>query len=69
MLFIKDSASFSPWQNMTPFNTMLYCFPEFQLQLECIVLRGATCWSRLIITERQIAEKGQQRKQRSCWRT
>lgn len=62
MLSIKDSASFSLLQNTTPLNTMLYCFPEFQLQLECFVLRGATWWIRLIIMECQKVKKRQQRK-------
>lgn len=51
MLSIKDSASFSAFQNTTPLNMMLYCFPEFQLQFECVVLRGATWWISLIIRE------------------
>lgn len=63
MLSIKESASFSLLQNTTPLNKMLYCFSEFQLQLECIVLRSVTWW---IIKKCQIAKKGQQGKQASC---
>lgn len=60
MLSIKDNASFGPLQNRTPLNTILYCFLEFQLRLECIVLRATTWWTRLFIMECQIAKKGQQ---------
>lgn len=56
MLFIKESASFSLLHNTTPLKKMFYCFSEFQLQLQCIVLRSVTCW---IIKKCQIAKKGQ----------
>lgn len=56
MLSIKGIASCS---------LLLYCFSEFQLKLRCIVLRAVTWW---IIKKCQIAKRGQQGKQASCWR-